>query len=130
MHLQGAKSNSWYLMDKRIAEIVLSRAGNYCEKCGQSGHDFALHHRRLKSQGGKDEVCNLIAVHHKCHNMGTDAIHMNPAKSIEMGWIVPSWAQPAEYPLHLPDGSKVLLDNEGSYQLTEGENYGSNRNYW
>ena len=112
MFLREAKLNLWYLMDKRIAEAVLNRAGNYCEKCGNSGYDFALHHRRLKSQGGKDEVCNLMAVHHKCHNMGTDAIHMNPAKSIEMGWIVPSWAQPAEYPLHLSDGSKVLLDNE------------------
>jgi hypothetical protein len=112
-------------MDRRIAEAVLNRAGNYCEKCGNSGYDFALHHRRLKSQGGKDEVCNLMAVHHKCHNMGTDAIHMNPAKSIEMGWIVPSWAQPAEYPLHLSDGSKVLLDNEGSY-IEEGGKNGTN----
>ena len=54
--------------------------------------------------------------------MGNDAIHMNPAKSIEMGWIVPSWAQPAEYPLHLADGSKVLLDNEGSYTQEGGKN--------
>ena len=130
MSLLEATSNLWYPMDKKIAEIVLNRAGNYCEACGKVGQNFALHHRRLKSQGGKDEVCNLIAVHHECHNMGTNAIHMNPAKSIEMGWIVPSWAQPAEYPLHLPDGSKVLLDNEGSYQLTEGENYGSDRTYW
>ena len=126
MPLPEGKSNLWYRMDKRVAEIVLNRAGNYCEACGGSGHNFALHHRRLKSQGGKDEACNLIAVHHECHNMGTKAIHMNPAKSIEMGWIVPSWAQPSEFPLHLSDGSKVLLDNEGSYKLVEGENNGNN----
>lgn len=130
MLIRAEKLNLWFPMDKKIAEMVLNRAGNYCEACGGAGDNFALHHRRLKSQGGKDEVCNLIAVHHKCHNMSTQAIHMQPAKSIEMGWIVPSWAQPAEYPLHLPDGSKVLLDNEGSYNLTESENYGSNRDNW
>lgn len=117
-------------MKAEIAEAVLERAGNYCEKCGKVGSNFALHHRRLKSQGGQDEVCNLMAVHHECHNMGTFAIHMNPKESVENGWIVPSWAEPSEYPLILPDGSRVLLDNGGSYTPTEGENYGTNRNNW
>lgn len=117
-------------MDKKIAEAVLNRAGNYCEACGQSGSDFALHHRRLKSQGGKDEVCNLIAVHHKCHNLGTNSIHMRPKVAIERGQIVPSWASPAEFPLTLSDDSKVLLDNEGSYiYLKEGSD-GADRGSW
>lgn len=117
-------------MKAEIAEAVLERAGNYCEKCGKVGQDLALHHRKLKSQGGQDAVENLIAVHHECHNMGTKAIHMNPKESIENGWIVPSWAEPAEYPLILPDGSRVLLTPEGSYTSTEGENYGTDRSYW
>lgn len=117
-------------MKKEIAEAVLSRAGNYCEACGQSGSDFALHHRRLKSQGGKDEVCNLIAVHHKCHNLGTNSIHMRPKVAIERGQIVPSWAEPSAFPLTLSDESKVLLDNEGNYTyLKEGED-GANRSSW
>jgi len=113
-------------MKAQIAEMVLERAGFYCEKCGKVGHNFALHHRKLKSQGGQDEVCNLIAVHHECHNMGSQAIHMNPKESIANGWIVPSWADPASYPLILPDGTAVLLDNGGSYTPTEGIKDGSN----
>lgn len=117
-------------MDKKIAEAVLKRAGNYCEACGQSGDDFALHHRRLKSQGGKDEVCNLIAVHHRCHNLGTYSIHMRPLAAVEKGQIVPSWANPSEFPLTLWDDSKVLLDNEGNYiYLKEGSN-GTDRSGW
>ena len=130
MLIQVERSNLWWLMDRAIAEIVLARAGNYCEACGQSGDQFALHHRRLKSQGGKDEVCNLIAVHHRCHNLGTYSIHMRPADAVEKGQIVPSWANPSEFPLTLSDGSKVLLDNEGSYiYLKEGSN-GTDRSSW
>jgi len=117
-------------MKSEIAEAVLERAGNYCEKCGKSGYDFALHHRKLRSQGGLDAVENLMAVHHKCHNMGTDSIHLNPKQAIENGWIVPSWAEPSEYPLILPDGSRVLLTSEGSYTPTEGTQYGTNRDNW
>ena len=116
-------------MNKEIAEKVLARANGYCECCGLPGTDFALHHRRLRSQGGKDEVSNLIAVHHMCHNLGTHSIHMNPAKSIDQGWIVPSYAQPAEYPMLLMRGSKVLLDNEGNYLEIEGED-GNIGSYW
>jgi hypothetical protein len=101
MLIQVEILNLWCVMDKRIAEIVLNRAGNYCEACGLPCSDFALHHRQLKSQGGKDEVCNLIAVHQIC----------------------PSWATPSAFPLTLSDDSKVLLDNEGNYiYMKEGEN--------
>lgn len=109
-------------MKAKIAEIVLERAGYYCEACGLPGQDFALHHRQLKSQGGKDEPCNLIAVHHKCHNLGTYSIHLNPAKAVERGQIVPGWANPLEFHLTLPDDSKVLLDNEGNYITVEEGN--------
>lgn len=117
-------------MKKEIAEIVLGRAGYYCEACGKPGQNFALHHRRLRSQGGKDEPCNLIAVHHECHNLGTNSIHSRVGISIDKGFIVPSWADPAEYPLHRPDGSKVLLDNEGTFTEIEGIEDGTSRGSW
>ena len=117
-------------MKQAIVDIVLERAGNHCEVCGSGGDNFALHHRKLRSQGGKDEPCNLIAVHHKCHNLGTDSIHLNPKRSIENGWIVPSWAEPSEFPLHMPDGSKVLLDNEGSYTTMKEGLDGTDRSNW
>ena len=103
-------------MKKEIVEKVLQRAKGYCEKCGGVGETLSLHHRKLKSQGGKDDVSNLIAVHPNCHNQHKDSIHDNPKKSKVKGWIVPSWADSNEYPLHLPDGTIVKLDNEGSYE--------------
>jgi len=106
-------------VDKKIAEAVLNRAGNYCEKCGKVGEDFALHHRKLKSRGGKDSVANLMAVHHSCHNMGTDSIHANPAHATKMGWMVPSWADPADFPITLPDGNIVRFDEQGTFNRIE-----------
>lgn len=117
-------------MIKEIAETVLERANGYCEACGLPGQDLALHHRRLRSQGGKDEVANLIAVHHKCHNLGTHSIHLNPSKAVANGQIVPSWAEPSEFPLYMPDGSKVLLGQDGSYITIEGEGNGSSGSGW
>ena len=102
-------------MKKEIAEAVLKRAGGYCEKCGNGGDNFALHHRKLKSRGGIDCVSNLIAVHHECHNLGTNSIHSRPAESKLKGWMVPSWADPSEYPLELPGGKIVRLDRLGNY---------------
>jgi hypothetical protein len=106
-------------VDSTIANTVLARANGYCEACGLPGNNFALHHRRLRSQGGLDQVCNLIAVHHECHNMSTNSIHLRPSVAKIKGWIVPSWANPADYPLHLPDGSIVRLTHEGTYQRME-----------
>lgn len=102
-------------MDKRIAETVLERAAGYCERCGKFEVSPALHHRKLRSQGGEDAVENLVAICHPCHNMSTDAVHMNPAKAKVQGYIVPSWADPSDYPLHLADGTVVRLDSEGNY---------------
>jgi hypothetical protein len=104
-------------MKQTIVDKVLERANNHCEVCGSGGDNFALHHRKLKSRGGKDEVSNLIAVHHECHNLGTNSIHLNPKRATENGWIVPGWAEPSEFPLLMADGSKVLLDNEGNYEV-------------
>ena len=104
-------------MNPQVVNIVLERAGNYCEKCGhaQGGENFALHHRKLRSQGGEDTPANLIAVHHSCHNLATDSIHLNPAIVKKNGWICPPWEEPENYPLILPDGETVYLDNFGNY---------------
>jgi hypothetical protein len=51
---------------KHLRELVLARCKAYCEKCGLGlTEDFALHHRKLRSRGGKDTVDNLIALHHR-----------------------------------------------------------------
>ncbi len=98
-------------------DIVTERQHGYCVVCGcsLSGND-ALHHRKLRKHGGQDTLSNFLLLHHKCHNLGTHSVHLNPSRSYANGWLVPSWAEPDEWPLVLPDGSKVLLTNEGTVQ--------------
>lgn len=96
---------------------VWERCKGLCEKCGipLDPDDWALHHRKLKSRGGKDEISNVMSAHHFCHNLGTNSIHLNPHEATRLGQMVPSWADPAETPLILDDGSEVLLTTRGHY---------------
>lgn len=74
------------------------RAGDRCEFCGEPFRgQMELHHRRLRSQGGQDTAENLAAIHPACHVRA----HQYPAQSREWGWIVPSWADPAEVPVQV-----------------------------
>ena len=107
-------------MNNALREQVFERCNGYCEKCGQSlPESWALHHRKLRSQGGKDVVENFVALHHACHNMGTNAVHLNPADAIRNGFIVPSWGDPASVSVTLSDGSNVILTQEGTYDYLE-----------
>jgi hypothetical protein len=44
---------------------------------------------------------------------------LNPEKAEEKGLMVGSWQNPWECPLTLPDGTYVMLDNEGNYKYLE-----------
>jgi hypothetical protein len=108
-----------------VRQAVYSRSKGYCEKCGkQLPESWALHHRKLKSRGGKDEVANLVALHHACHNFGTDSVHLNPTQASDKGLMVPSWQAPQECPLTLPDGSIVTLTDDGQYHYLERKSDG------
>ena len=108
-------------MDKKLVEIVQRRANGYCETCGGAVVGGALHHRKLKSRGGKDTPSNLIYIHHSCHNMSTDSIHLNPAKAEQKGWMVASWQEPHLVPFLMPDGGHALLLDDGTIKrLGEG----------
>jgi hypothetical protein len=98
---------------KEIVEVVLQRANGYCEVCGKVLNDYALHHRKLKSRGGKDSVVNLMVLHHECHNMGTYSVHMTPGESTKAGYMVSSWAEPEDVAVLQPDGSKVFYKENG-----------------
>jgi HNH endonuclease len=113
------------MIDKKVVEIVHRRANGYCEVCGRVAESsMALHHRKLKSRGGQDTVSNLVWIHHGCHNLNTDSIHLNPEKSQQLGHMVGSWQEPEEAPFVLPDGTHALLLNNGSL-LRLGERNGT-----
>ena len=109
-------------MDKKLVAIVHQRSQGYCEVCGGFIQgEGALHHRKLKSRGGKDSASNLIYIHHSCHNMSTDSIHLNPQKAEDKGWMVASWQEPHETPMVMADGGFALLLDDGTIKrLGEG----------
>lgn len=110
-------------MDKKVVKIVEERAGDYCEVCGHPAlPSMALHHRKLRSRGGKDTPSNIIRIHHGCHNLRSDSIHHNPENASQKGWMVGSWQEPSQVPFTCPDGSIVLLLDDGSTNiLMEGD---------
>jgi hypothetical protein len=107
--LSGKKTT----IKKDIINKVIERANGYCEVCGLALTDYALHHRKLKSRGGKDSVSNLMVVHHSCHNLGTASIHLNPETATERGYMVSSWSEPEDVAVRQPDGIMVLFKNNG-----------------
>ena len=115
------------MIDKKIVTLVEQRAQGYCEACGKPEQTtMALHHRKLKSRGGKDSVSNLMRVHHSCHNMSTGSIHANPQWAEDKGYMVASWQEPHEVPMHTAEGAIVLLQNDGTIITLEGGKNGHN----
>ncbi len=79
---------------------VRLRSGGKCEARTRvcSGEPSHFHHR--KSRSSKDQrPANCLWVCSACHLH----IHENPTKSRMMGYIVPSWADPADVPVRRGD---------------------------
>lgn len=96
------------------------RCDGYCEKCGLPLEpSWAMHHRKLKSRGGKDEITNVLALHHHCHNLGTRSVHLAPADATEHGYLVASWDQPNQIAVTLGDGQEALLTEDGQYEFLD-----------
>jgi hypothetical protein len=101
------------------------RCDGHCEKCGiQLGYDWAMHHRKLKSRGGKDEITNVVALHHHCHNLGSDSVHLNVREATERGYIVNSWDEPGRVPLLMADDTLVLLTELDGYEIVGRADHG------
>ena len=108
------------MINAAVVDLVIARAAGYCERCGGPAlESMALHHRKLKSRGGKDTPSNLIWVHHSCHNLATDSIHLAPKEATAKGYMVSSWQDPEETPMLTPEGLMVLLLNDGT--ITEAK---------
>lgn len=76
------KSKS-HVIDWRIRQDVIREADGTCAWCGVHGGRLDCHHVIRRSQGGKDEVANLRAVHRICHGH----IHDNPAEAKRRGFL-------------------------------------------
>ncbi len=71
----------------RVSAERLEQTGGLCEVntdgCWRIA-DKRCHHRRLKSQGGKEEISNAVAVCFMCHC----AVHQRPGWAEANGWII------------------------------------------
>ncbi len=84
-----------------VVSAVQERSAGYCELGGMLLRGKVdLHHRRLRSQGGRDEAVNLLLAHHACHM----SAHQHPARSYELGHLVASWNEPGEVAVRLLPG--------------------------
>jgi RNA-directed DNA polymerase len=62
---------------------VFARDNYTCTWCGEPGGHLDPHHVIRRSQGGKDEVDNLKAVHRRCHRY----LHEHPAEAKARGFL-------------------------------------------
>lgn len=89
-----------------LRRVIHERAGGRCERCGTPLVDaFEAHHRKLRSQGGRDDVTNLVALDGDCHRWA----HENPDAATAAGWIVRSHSKPENAAVTLWDGRTVRL---------------------
>lgn len=80
---------------KDVDLAVKTRSNLLCEACAASRADH-LHHRQLKSQGGKNTAENLLHVCWRCHN---DIHVVRHDESYDRGLLVRSYAEPADVPV-------------------------------
>lgn len=57
------------------------------------------HHRKRRSQGGDDSPANVIEIPDALH----DWIHANPSEATALGLLVPSYGDPAEVTITIPE---------------------------
>ena len=83
-------------MKQETRNAAWSIANGYCRACGKAlGAAGVVHHRKLRSQGGTDDLGNLAVLHTDCHL----AVHANPAAARDAGLIVSAYADPLDVPM-------------------------------
>lgn len=79
-----------------IRQQVWARSGGLCE-CGCGQRAIHIHHRKLRSQGGRHELPNLLHLSGACH----DRAHANPERAYDLGLLVRSTDNPALVPVRI-----------------------------
>jgi hypothetical protein len=101
-----------------LSDALWDRCRGQCERCDRPLlGTWERHHRRLKGQGGLDELDNLLALHPRCHNQHPYSVHNNPNNSRREGFLVSAYCDPAVMPLFLHRRRWVLL-GDGYSDLT------------
>ncbi|MGG7510873.1 HNH endonuclease [Plantibacter sp. YIM 135249] len=97
-------------LSKAAYDAVATRSGGVCEGCGRR-RATEMHHRRYRSQGGRDEVTNLLHLCGRGNASGCHGIaHTGPGR--EAGFSVHSLATPAEVPVNYRLAGLALLTDD------------------
>lgn len=97
---------------KELRGRAYERDQGCCVVCGGSlnPEHWECHHRKKRSQGGLDELCNVISVHPlSCH---FPLIHNQPKDAYAKGWLVPRDGDPSAVAALYYRGGLVLLTND------------------
>lgn len=83
---------------------VRRRDGDQCGRCGCPGTE--IQHRMRRREGGHSPS-NLALMCNTCHRWA----HANPEEARQAGWVVPTYADPADVPMLTFSGWVLLSDD-------------------
>jgi 5-methylcytosine-specific restriction endonuclease McrA len=82
----------------------------HCVRCGRADW-LHVHHRRMRSQGGKDTFSNLVTLCVRCHEW----VHHHPALAAQGGLLLRAGSDSTTTALHHWSWSQhVLLCDDGT----------------
>ena len=101
---------------KSLRDKVIAREDHCCIRCGQWAEGGSLHHRVMRSQGGRNTIENLVLVCGSgitgCHGWA----HHNRTDALAERLLVRSFDDPATTPVRVYGHGWVLLTAAGTYQ--------------
>jgi len=84
LNRQSSKAGTFKDELDAMREVVLVRAGYRCEMAGCGNEVDVVHHRKRRSQGGTNDLDNLMGLCNGCHVH----VHEMPTWSYEWGYLL------------------------------------------
>lgn len=104
--------------ERTCREVVSTRSGGICERCGRGAPGLEKAHRVGRGQGGKWVPSNILDLCHDCHHHD----HSEPAEAYAAGLHLRSFQTPQDEPvLWRKDGTVgwALLRDDGSWSWVD-----------
>jgi len=110
---RASKPGSRSIVPQDVQDVVRLRDGARCRRCGVSVLNVPadLHHRLMRSRGGKHTPANLAVLCRPCHS---DVHTGDTIQSARDGWLLPSGSVPALVPVLSAWVGWVVLGDDGS----------------
>jgi 5-methylcytosine-specific restriction protein A len=95
-----------------VKELIITRTGWACDRCGLRASNGQFHHRNPRRMGGSDNIAlglpsNGVLLHPSCHEF----IESRRKIAAELGFILGVTQDPAEWPIYLWSGWHYLNED-------------------